>query len=58
MRVKCPNCGQWIDIILPLAYDNYTMTAACGFCGHPVTVEISVKAGAIVGPIEVKGQGR
>ena len=54
MKVRCPNCQGWVDILLPQQYQNLTVTAACRTCGHPVTVEIGVKSGPIVGPSETK----
>jgi rRNA maturation protein Nop10 len=54
MKVRCPNCGEWVNIRLPQQYQSVTMTAACPTCGHPVTVDVCVKAGPIVGPRETK----
>ena len=54
MKVKCPNCGQWVNILLPQQYQALTVTACCPACGQSVTVEIGVKAGAMVGPRETK----
>ena len=56
MKVRCPHCGEWVDIRLPQSYQTYTATVNCRTCGHPVTVEIGVKAGPIVGPSETKGE--
>lgn len=54
VKVRCPNCNGWVNIYLPQAYKAVTVTAACPTCGHPVTVDIGVKAGPIVGPRETK----
>ncbi len=54
MKVRCPNCQDWVDILLPQSYQTHTVTVNCRTCGHPVTVQIDVKAGPIVGPSETK----